>query len=577
MLLNKIYDHRFFVLVLVALYLLPAGILAYLFDHLDTFEAAEALKKWVPWNLKVNFFLLAAALVPCVGDLKALARGFINHKGLLLVALFLFTFSMTAFVAPRTHRIYYDEDIYGNVAQNMAIKEIAGFCNYGTFEYEEYYPHWVTYNKEPGGWPFLVSLAFRLLGTDETYAFYMNNILLSVGVLVVFFIARHITGAFFPSFLAGIAYALIPHNLIWSNTAAAEPSAATWAGLTVLTLAIFLKTRLTRHLLLMALVIPLACQMRAESGLIALWSLVALLTLAPGVFAQKRLWVMGLPTLIFLLPHFLHFYAVSGHNWGAEGSTFSMGFLRPNIAVNGLYYLTNRHFPVLFTALALLGLCCSKGLLHWRILLLLWFLFFWGIFLFFYAGSYAYGADVRFALLSFMPLSLLGGLGAGWVRDRLVPVGIGLQGRAKAAHLQMLTQGILLILVSFSFLDFLPQVRRVGQEAWGARCDHKYAQQFIEKIPSRSMVLTQNPTMFLLWGQNAIQTYAGLNNPDIIKHLMKRYDGHVYFHHNYWCNTKSEGNRRLCQGIRDRYHLEEVATAREQDYEYGLYKMRWKD
>ncbi len=41
----------------------------------------------------------------------------------------------------------------------------------------------------------------------------------------------------------------------------------------------------------------------------------------------------------------------------------------------------------------------------------LWFVLFWGIFLFFYAGSYRYGADVRFALLSFMPLAVLAGIG----------------------------------------------------------------------------------------------------------------------------------------------------------------------
>jgi hypothetical protein len=58
---------------------------------------------------------------------------------------------------------------------------------------------------------------------------------------------------------------------------------------------------------------------------------------------------------------------------------------------------------------------------------------------------------------------------------------------------------------------------------------------------------------------------------------MKRYQGHVYFHYNYWCNTMNKRNQNLCQSIRDKYNLEEIITAREQNYEYGLYKMTFKE
>ena len=100
---------------------------------------------------------------------------------------------------------------------------------------------------------------------------------------------------------------------------------------------------------------------------------------------------------------------------------------------------------------------------------------------------------------------------------------------------------------------------------------------FVDMLPERSIVLTQNPTMFLLWRQNAIQTYAGINNPDLIKTLFEKYQGHVYFHHNYWCNTKNKRNIRLCQDIRERYELEKIAEETEQDYRYGIFKMKSKD
>jgi hypothetical protein len=88
--------------------------------------------------------------------------------------------------------------------------------------------------------------------------------------------------------------------------------------------------------------------------------------------------------------------------------------------------------------------------------------------------------------------------------------------------------------------------------------------------------VTHIPTMFLLWGQNAIQSYAGINNPDLIRDLMNRYDGHVYFHKNYWCNALNDANRIICDGMAQRYDLEPVAVAREQSYEYGLYRMTFR-
>ena len=75
------------------------------------------------------------------------------------------------------------------------------------------------------------------------------------------------------------------------------------------------------------------------------------------------------------------------------------------------------------------------------------------------------------------------------------------------------------------------------------------------------------------YGQNAIQTHAGINKPGLMKHLMKKYDGHVYFHYNYWCNTDNKRNRRLCQAIKEKYLLKEIMRADEQHYTYVLYRI----
>jgi 4-amino-4-deoxy-L-arabinose transferase-like glycosyltransferase len=538
-------------------------------------QLAQALQYWIPWHFRLNFFLLFAGILLCIKDTSRFAARFRDRRGLFLGILLAIAFLTASLATTRTHRIYYDEDIYANVAQNIALVDKAGYCNYGTFDYEEYQPHWMTYNKQPSGWPFLVSIAFLLGGVNENLAFLLNNLIFTASIALAFSIGWHLTKRFTPALAAAASYAVIPHNLIWANTASSEPSAAFFSALAVLCLVVYLNSGRGRHLFLLAVVIPPACQMRPESILILFWMTVAVLSVSPRLLVRRQVWAALVLAAVLLAPHAIHMYAMSGHSWGAEGQKFSLEFIGANLAVNGHYYLNNELFPVVLTLLAALGAAAGRLSLRWRGLILLWFACFWGIFLFFYAGSYKYGADVRFALVSFMPLSLCAGLGIealirfiGHAASRLRPPEFITPGSLAAAAVALL--------VFWSSLGFMPLIRREGQEAWGARYDHLHAQRFMEKIPRRSIVLTHVPTMFLLWGQGAIQTYAGVNNQDLVTRLIERYDGNVYFHHGYWCNTKSERNVRLCRRISEIYDLEQVASASEQNFQYTLYKISFK-
>jgi len=687
--IRQFAENRLFIPATVILYLIMAGFLFYVVGARTKPEIELMLTKLIPKVLWANFLLISVGVVLCLRDIagtfrrlftvrlrplpvvpvetagtevagdralreaadpggaapqtETASRGFLsrvrclNRPGVWLFVIFAGGLLLVSQVAPQVHRIYFDEDIYANMGQNIALTGQTGMANYGSFEYGEYFANWLGYNKDPSGWPFLISLAFQLFGTDETLAFYLNNLLFAGGILVVFFITRLIAGGWFAGLLAALIYALIPHSLIWSNTLAAEGPAAFFGGLAVLCTLVWLRTREARHLFLVATVLPFACAMRPESALIALWALAAVAmnlfsaaaphpgplpqeergagrALRPHPFATRVFWATGLIAFALILPLIWHFYAVSGQSWGASGAKFSTAFFPKNLAVNSFYYLNNKAFPVLFTLLAVVGLAAWRGrpgqdgkitgrLPAW--LILLWFVLFWGIFLFFYAGSYQYGADVRFALVSFMPLAALAGIGGEFLRKTggqlpCFPFGIrqeersGKDGGAAASlpyeiagaaaggwpGMQMTHRWpvatLLILVLVLSWLKFMPLIRLVGQEAWGARYDHAHAREFIKKIPIRAIVLTHVPTMFLLWGQNAVQAHAGVNNPDLVRELMTRYNGHVYFHQSYWCNTLNDANRTICEEIRKLYHLDPVAVASEQTYEYGLYRLTFK-
>ncbi len=85
-------------------------------------------------------------------------------------------------------------------------------------------------------------------------------------------------------------------------------------------------------------------------------------------------------------------------------------YIAANLRVNGRFYLGDERFPVVFTLLALAGLCGRRFAAE-RLALLAYFVLFFAIDLLFYAGSYNYGADVRYSLMTYPPLAILGGLG----------------------------------------------------------------------------------------------------------------------------------------------------------------------
>ena len=554
-------------------YLIIAGILVWTIDYYPKSAMEGFLMRALPWTLLFNLLLIIITLILCGKGIAGFLKNLfvadlnkINRQGIWLALIVILAFVMVTFVAPRTHRIFFDEDIYANIGQNIALTGQAGMASYGEFFHGEYKANWLSYNKEPGGWPFLISVAFQLCGVNELAAFILNNLFFTAAVFLIFLITLEITGAYSPALLAAFIFSLIPHNIIWANTAAAEPAAAFFTLFSLLCLTIYLKTTEARQLFLLAAVLPFSCQMRPESILIIPLAFIALAMFRRELFFKKQLWATGLLTFLLLLPHLLHFYAVGNNSWGAAGARFSWEFFRNNIIVNGPYYFNNEWFPLLFTLAAVIGFILTKYSLKWRYFIFLWFTAFWGIFLFFYAGSYRYGADVRFALLSFAPLAILAGFGLDWIRNKLVEL---LPGGSAAAL-------IIVVILLVSWIRFLPLIRNIGQEAWEARADHSLTREFIKKIPERSIVVTHVPTMILLWQQSAISVDA-LKDRALMANLINKYDGNVYFHYNYWCHTASDTNSRVCGEVKKNFALEEIAADKSLGRLYGLYRIRMRE
>jgi 4-amino-4-deoxy-L-arabinose transferase-like glycosyltransferase len=523
-------------LVLVAAFAAVGVSLALVLGTSTGAELKEILRWLTPRSLELTFLLLLAGIASSFREIRDSLpeRSFFPVLAVGLLALVL-----VRTIPPQTHRIYYDEDIYENVAQNMVWMGRAQMCNEGTIEAGVFRCDANEYNKEPNGFPFLISLAFRLAGVGEGAAHAVNHLVFAVGAMAVYWLAWLLFGSSAAGYLAALVYALIPQNLLWAATVAAEPSASAMAALGVSAWILFCRCLSWSTALFAASAIAFACQFRPESGLILVVTALITFLIARLHLRRRELWAAALLTFALLTPQLVHTWAVRNENWGSgEESKFSLRAARANAKTNLAYLVEGRDFPSLYTLFAALGLF-YPGRRRESLVLLVWFSLLFGIFLPFYAGSYRYGADVRFAFVSSAPLSALAGGGLAWIASWLR--------RRLAAPRVLAAAPYVLVICAFS--PYLPFTRAIGPESWGSRADHASAVRASAELPEESIVLTHNPGMLLVLGRSAVQTSVATYQPTRIGDFFRRFPGGVYFHYSFWCNVPDPVQNEFCTKV----------------------------
>ncbi|MBT8381591.1 MAG: hypothetical protein HKP17_08300 [Ignavibacteriaceae bacterium] len=517
--------------------------------------------------LEINFILIIIGFILVSKFIKNLILTIPRKIIYILLGITISGVLITSFVAPQTHRIYYDEDIYQNIGQNLASLQKAQLCIDGSTVYGVYDCQNGIYNKQPYGYPYLLSIVYRLFGVSETASFIFNNFLLGFSIFIVFLITFLLFKNYKIGIFAALMYTLIPQNLLWFSTTAAEPSTALFGAIFILSLIIYLKEKSNRSLFLAIVTASFAIQFRQESILLIFVALLSIIIYKPSEFKSMRIYNAGLLLLALSFGFIIHLFVTSGDSWGTTAAKFSLDYFSHNFTVNSLFYVDNIKFPILFT-LFFLSSFFAKSFLKEKILLAVWFFCFWGVFLFFYAGSYEYGADVRYSLVSYFPLVILGGLGVYQLQAFL----------KNNLSLKSYLNPIVGIMITISFLKFLPQVRAETQEGWGARADHLYAKEFATLLPENSIVLTHNPNMFHLWGKNAAQISLATTEKSYVNQILfHQYEEGVYLHWNFWCNAADSLQSSFCDNILNDYKVDLIKEYKENDYRYVLYRLGLKD
>ena len=525
----------------------------------STGNLREQLRAWQFWSLDACVLL---GVLLGVYLLKTVRHGADRRDGARMAALAALAVGLTLFAAPRTNRIFYDEQIYQSVGQNLADLRLAQVCHDGSVEYGRLQCASGEYSKQPYAYPHALSLAYRLFGVHAGTAFAVNAAAMGLTVCAVYLLVCVLFRDRDAALFAGLLIALTPQQLVWSATAAVEPSASLALVMALLCAAHYVRAGGRAALGAGVVAAAYAIQFRPESLLILPVIGVMTWPRLRGELERPRGWWAAMLFLWLVAIHAGHLFAVRHVDWGTGAARFSVGYIAANLRVNGWFYLYDERFPAAFALLAIAGLSlgpCRRE----RLSMATYFLLFFAIDLVFYAGSYNYGADVRYSLMTYPPIAVLGGLGAARLARLVARLGPGVPARA-----------LMVTILTFQFLWYSPIVRATTEEGWAARADVRFARLFAQELPRNSYVLTHNPGMFHLWGVNAGQMAQVVANPAYVSLLGRRYTGGIYLHWNFWCNAQDPAQQEVCRKAMATGPAEIIKEYSERDQRYAFYRMR---
>ncbi len=482
----------------------------------------------------------------------------------ILAGIFLLAVFLRTAVAPQTHRVYFDEDIYLDIGKEILVNGKAALCNYGE-PCKEY-----AFMKWPNGYPFLLAISYVFFGISEGTGFGVVLLLGSLSVFLVFLLAYNLSKNEKVALLAALILALVPVHIMWSATAASEPVLVFFSLLAILFFSLAVNANSLRLYALAAVTLAYSMQIKTEG--VMLLPVAALFVILFDKNLLKRLssyrfcalWAI---LLILVAPFLTHvYYAFLYDQFGSSGEKFGIEHALKNVPENAGFWISGYptiEHPLLFTLFALLGIThLAKREKRIMIFLGLWFLLFFALYSFFYAGSVRFGVDVRYALNGYVPFTILAAFGSAVAAKALARSAdfIGKKSFAAIAAVMLL-----------SFLFYVPSIATPAnkiEEARQARTYHAFVVDNLYLLKG-CHVMSHVPSIYLMNNVNSIQTW-NVNNKERMDTLL---NGCTVFDDGFWCNVEPYKTSVCKQTFESKFNLTRMASVKVDDHDYTLFRV----
>jgi hypothetical protein len=382
------------------------------------------------------------------------------------------------FLSP-IHRLFFDEDLYINIASNLTrfpVNQVTVMGGPDDIQVSSYY-------KEPAGWPVLLSFALLAGGRREAVAFWFARLLFALALAAVYHLAREMLPTRRQAVLAAILFGAVPVCFWYSVSAGTDIAAALMAVLGMWGV-------ITGNGPLAAAGLAFAAQTRME-----------LLVLVPLVWLSRRVslkWKVVAGVLVAAeVVHVAWVMSVASMLERAEevSASFSVAYIASNLRDNFRYlFISPFDFPLMISVLAVLaGLRKSwKRRFPWEEV---WIAVLFGVYLVFYAGSF--NLNPRYGIQILAPLTIL------------------------AASFAARPIWIAALLIS----AMLPATQRYELTPYlkALEADHRFCAQFAAQLKPDDLVVSGQQEIFLNQGRRGMNvTFAESRKSRLEDEIRKR-------------------------------------------------------
>ena len=387
---------------------------------------------------------------------------------------------------PSTHRLYPDEDIYIQIASNLAKAPVAQIAVLGGPDRIDV----STYYKEPSGFPVLLSFVFLLFGGgSEAAASVLARLMYAGSVAAIYVLAMAVVNDRRKAIFATIAFAAIPMAFWFSASSGTDAAASLFSTLGVMGIVLASGPLAVGGL-------AMAAQTRLE-----MIALMPLLLFAARI--DKRWKVAGLALvsaeilhIVWVMTSLEPILAKAEH----VESGFSIRYVLANAGADLQYVLRPWLFPTILLVLAAIAFFKWKD--RNRLVLGLWIASLSAVYLVFYAGSF--DVNPRYSIQIVGPLCVLAS--------------------TAVSRKPVYALGILLVAVPWLFPMSDPQLVQT------LRSDHDIAVEFAGKLDDDDLVLTPEPEVFLNHGIHAMNAiFTAERGTPFLQEQLGRYKRVWYF------------------------------------------------
>ena len=358
------------------------------------------------------FFIFLGLLVynfkRIVSSLKTIPK---NGVFLLLFVLIISLLLRTFIV----HKVFCEEAIYINVAQNMYYHHQYG----GTMQGSKYIPEKIACYNRPGGHPFLINFFYVFFGESEKTAFFMNSLWGTLSVAVIFLFTYALFNSVAIAFCTSLFVTIFPIHLVYSNSVSSEISSFFFLSLSLFILVLFIKLPETTLLYLLSATAIFSFYIRPENTLFLIPLIIFFIFLFQhGKISKKQLWNLVYFIFALALPLLTQFIDMKKiENIVARGQFWSLGLLKEQLLDNVKYLFNNIYTPCIYAIFSLPG-----GIFLYRTNRKIFSFFFAWFLVFFiaYSGYFAgiFSASNRYFFMCIIPLCLFAAIGVKHLLDK---------------------------------------------------------------------------------------------------------------------------------------------------------------